>query len=296
MRRVRRFSVALGVAVALTLLSVRFQRTGPEQVVYSNLCGPDANDLCYRPVLKGGIPVAYLFDAPGISVENQLAFVEDDFHGGAFAIDVVLWLAAIIVGYSLAVRLSSRSSVVGASCLVSVAFAACAKVSETDASRSDSVPVATRDALPRSAPGVRFDAPAIRPGMHVGELVVESVNAERAVADSTYVGVAKFRGEISITGATLRHPEADQRDVSVCFEADSASAARLPRWSGDERRSWFCFENPVDAARALGPPGEGVPATIVVDRFTIHRGLSDQVNSARFVRLVRGGATTTTHR
>jgi hypothetical protein len=39
----------------------------------------------------------------------------------------------------------------------------------------------------------------------------------------------------------------------------------------------------------LGPPSEGVPATIVIDQFTIHRGHSDEVNSARFVRLVRRG-------
>jgi hypothetical protein len=75
----------------------------------------------------------------------------------------------------------------------------------------------------------------------------------------------------------------------VCFEADSASASRLPRWSGDERRSWFCFGNRHDATRALGPASDGVPATIVIERFTINRGLSDQVNSAWFVQLVRGG-------
>ena len=275
--------------MALTLFSVRVQRTGPEQVVYSNLCGPNTSDLCYRPVLKGGLPIAYLFDAPGISVENQLAFVEDHFHAGAFAIDVGIWLVAIVIAYSLAARVSSRSRVIAASCFFGLALTGCAKVDETDGSPSDSV-VAKRDASQRPTPGVRFDAATLRPGMRVGELVVDSVTAERAAADSTYVGVAKFRGEITLAGATLRHPEADLRDVASCFEADSVSAARLPRWSGDTRRPWFCFSNAADARRALGPPSEGVPATIVVDRFTIHRGLSDQVNSARFVRLVRGGA------
>jgi hypothetical protein len=103
------------------------------------------------------------------------------------------------------------------------------------------------------------------------------------------VGVARFRGQIELSGWTLRNPDPDLYDVAICFEADSASESRLPRWSGDERRPWFCFGNRADAARAVGPPSEGVPATIVVERFTIHRGLSDQVNSARFVRLVRGG-------
>jgi hypothetical protein len=84
----------LMLAVALTLASVRIQRRGPEQVVFSNLCGPTASDLCYRPALKGGFPVAYLFDTPGVSVENQLAFMEDKFRAVAFAVDVALYFAA----------------------------------------------------------------------------------------------------------------------------------------------------------------------------------------------------------
>ena len=106
-------------------------------------------------------------------------------------------------------------------------------------------------------------------------------------ADSTYVGIARFRGEIELSGRTFRHPDADLGGVAPCFEADSASAAKLPRWAGDERRPWFCFVNRADATRALGPPGNEREATIVIDGFTIHRGLSDQVNEARLVRVVR---------
>jgi hypothetical protein len=85
----------LALAIGLALLSVRIQRHGPEQVVYSNLCGPAASDLCYRPALKGGFPVAYLFDAAGVSVENQLAFFEDNFRPTAFTLDVALYLAVL---------------------------------------------------------------------------------------------------------------------------------------------------------------------------------------------------------
>ena len=99
-----RLSLALVLAIALALLSVRVQRAGPERVVYSNLCGPTASDLCYKPVLKGGFPVAYLFDAPGVSVEDQLAFGEDNFYPVAFAIDVALCLAAIVLGSRLISR------------------------------------------------------------------------------------------------------------------------------------------------------------------------------------------------
>jgi hypothetical protein len=147
------------------------------------------------------------------------------------------------------------------------------------------------DILPHGSPrpGVRFDPPAVRRGTSVGALVVDSIDARMAMADTTWVGTARFRGSITLSGWTLRHPDPDSYRVVTCFEADSTSASRLPRWSGDERRAWFCFVNRAEAAQALGPPSEGVRATIVVDQFTIYRGLSDEVNSARLVRLVRRG-------
>jgi hypothetical protein len=51
-------SLAVVVATALALLSVRIQRVGPQQVVYGNVCGPAASDLCFKPVLKGPPNVA----------------------------------------------------------------------------------------------------------------------------------------------------------------------------------------------------------------------------------------------
>jgi hypothetical protein len=127
----------------------------------------------------------------------------------------------------------------------------------------------------------------VKDGTNVGALVLDSITVRRALADSAYVGTARFSGAIELSGWTLRNPDPDLYRVLTCFEADSSSAARLPRWSGDERRAWFCFSNRAEAARAIGPPSEGVGVTIVVDQFTIHRGLSDEVNSARFIRLVR---------
>jgi hypothetical protein len=136
-------------------------------------------------------------------------------------------------------------------------------------------------------PGIRFDPAKVRRGSTVGELVIDSIIARQAVADTVYVGTARFRGAIELSGWTMRHPDPDAYRVVTCFEADTSSAARLPRWDGDERRAWFCFSNRAEAAQALGPPSAGVPATIVVDQFTIHRGFSDEVNSARFIRRVR---------
>jgi hypothetical protein len=162
---------------------------------------------------------------------------------------------------------------------------ACQEGERAQTRRDDTIrsaAVAARRAEHR--PGLRFDPAALQPGTPVGELLTDSIAADPSPIDSTYVGVATFRGQIQLSGWTIRHFDTDARDVASCFEADSASAARLPRWSGDERRPWFCFVNPVDAIRSLGPPSDGTSATIVIERFTIHRGHSDQVNTARFVR------------
>lgn len=158
--------------------------------------------------------------------------------------------------------------------LLVLALVACGETPRTDAPAAEPF-----------RPGIRFDPATLRSGTSVGTLVVDSVTARTTPVDSTYVGTARFRGEIELSGQTLRHPESDVQ--AICFEADSLSAARLPRWQGDERRPWFCFTNDAEARRALGPPSEGVGATVVIDRFTIHRGLTDEVNSARLVRAVR---------
>jgi hypothetical protein len=52
--------------------------------------------------LKGGFPVAYLFDNPGISVEHALA-LEDEFRVGAFLLDVAIYFALTLLA-TLAVR------------------------------------------------------------------------------------------------------------------------------------------------------------------------------------------------
>lgn len=87
--------VSLFLAVTLTLLSSYIERTGPQLAVYGNLCGPSGSDFCYKPVLKGGFPLAYLFDAPGISVERQLGFGEDRLVMSAFALDIAIYFLLI---------------------------------------------------------------------------------------------------------------------------------------------------------------------------------------------------------
>jgi hypothetical protein len=90
-------SVAVMLASALTLVSVLVEQTGPELVQQGNLCGPSKSEPCYRPVLKGGFPFPFLFDAPGVSREGQLAFTEDNLNVGALLLDISAYFAAIML-------------------------------------------------------------------------------------------------------------------------------------------------------------------------------------------------------
>ena len=135
--------------------------------------------------------------------------------------------------------------------------------------------------------GVVFDPSAVRVGDRIAGLTISRRDVKVAGDGTTQVGTIQFRGEVQLSGRTVRHPESDVR--SVCFEADSVSAARLPRWAGDRRRPWFCFANLHVAIARLAPPGADRAAEIVVDGLTINRGLSDEVNSARLIRVVRRG-------
>jgi hypothetical protein len=89
--------VAAVAAFILTCASCAYQRRGPELVVVGNVCGPSGNDLCYEPVLKGGFPLAYIYDAPGVSVQGKLDLGEDKLRPGAFALDVFAYFVALLV-------------------------------------------------------------------------------------------------------------------------------------------------------------------------------------------------------
>lgn len=96
-------SLAIIAALALALGAVHVERIGPELAAYGNLCGPHTNDPCLKPVLKGGFPFAYLYDRPGIAVERQLEFVEDQLFVGPLILDIVIYFA-LVLSAILAVR------------------------------------------------------------------------------------------------------------------------------------------------------------------------------------------------
>jgi hypothetical protein len=87
---------ALVSAITLTLVSVSLERKGPDLAPYGNLCGPRHDDLCYEPQLKGGFPIAYLFDSPGTSVERNLG-LEDRLVMGALILDIALYFIVVLL-------------------------------------------------------------------------------------------------------------------------------------------------------------------------------------------------------
>lgn len=99
--------LALISAITLTLLSVCVERIGPELAQYGNLCGPSNDDPCYKPILKGGFPVAYLFDAPGLSVERKLG-PEDKLSVGALILDIAIYVIIVLLALRVVSYRSSK--------------------------------------------------------------------------------------------------------------------------------------------------------------------------------------------
>ena len=108
---IRIFFVAL-VALTLTCGSFRYQRRGPELVVVGNLCGPKMDEFCYSPVLKGGFPLAYIYDTPGVSVEGKLSLGEDKFRVGRFVLDVLIYSGVGLAALGVARVFRSRRSTI----------------------------------------------------------------------------------------------------------------------------------------------------------------------------------------
>lgn len=137
------------------------------------------------------------------------------------------------------------------------------------------------------APGrAIFDPDDVEVGDTVAGMVLESKDVARSMPDGEWVGNVRFAGRTTVSGITRAHPD-DPDSPALCFALDRESAVRLPRFSGDERIGWFCFEDPAEARRLLGaaPPAK-VRASIVIDRFTYAWSHSDVVNEAHLARVV----------
>ena len=82
------------IPLFMAMLSVIYVRYVP--TVVGDLCGPNGDELCYRPLLQGGFPFAYLIDHGGISGVGQLGF-EDKFSVLAFGADFLFYVLIIFL-------------------------------------------------------------------------------------------------------------------------------------------------------------------------------------------------------
>lgn len=151
----------------------------------------------------------------------------------------------------------------------------------------DSTPAAPTDssAIRAASAALVFDPATVKLGDTLGGLRVSRTDVTKAADDMGYVGNVRFEGEVTVSGERMNHP--DFPDVKeICMTIDSASATRLPRFPGDGRRRWLCFENRDAAARQLGEAGTRGPLTVVIDHYQTVRHFSDAYDTATLVKVI----------
>jgi hypothetical protein len=129
-----------------------------------------------------------------------------------------------------------------------------------------------------------FDPAQVEPGDRVLGLEVTRVNVSRMEPQDQWVGTVNFEGEVTVSGIYSAYTPADLNESFPCFNVDENSAEQLPRFPEDQRRTWFCFDNPEGVLQALGEPSNQ-SVSIVIDRFEYAYIPSDVTNRATFVRV-----------
>jgi hypothetical protein len=104
------FALATVLALALTLLSSLVEREGPELASYGNLCGLSSDQDCLEPVLNAGLPLAYLFDQPGVSVERKLFILQDNIRPLPFIMDFLVYLSVVSLASFIARRSRNKTT------------------------------------------------------------------------------------------------------------------------------------------------------------------------------------------
>lgn len=136
-------------------------------------------------------------------------------------------------------------------------------------------------------PGTGFDATKIGVGERVAGLEVAAKNVQPAPKSLLGVsGSMSFKGEVELAGGYRAHYEYPEVK-EACFWADPGEWKKLPRQHNDTRIPWFCFTNKEQAIAQLGPLGQNVRATIVIDEYTTNLQQADVWDQARLVRVVK---------
>ena len=93
-----RTALLIVAALVLAFASARVARHGPDYALYCGFGVVNGVEInCPKPRLNGGWPAPYLFDRPGISVEDRLHWGEDEFRPGPFLADVGFYALGLLV-------------------------------------------------------------------------------------------------------------------------------------------------------------------------------------------------------
>ena len=166
-----------------------------------------------------------------------------------------------------------------------LALAACGPSDEpgppADADSARDSAAATVDSVDVQPGGYVFDPSNVRVGDTIAGLRVKAADVQRA-ADGDWVGTVRFEGEVQVAGALRPHPS--EEVDALCFFVEETHRARLPRFTEDQRRPWFCFSNQAEAREMVRAIPEGGTVELIIDQFTYHFAHTDVVNGARLVR------------
>ncbi|MEQ9670607.1 hypothetical protein [Coleofasciculus sp. G2-EDA-02] len=155
------------------------------------------------------------------------------------------------------------------------------------AAKTNPSPTSTKDlSFDLKAVDNRFDPRKLEPGNKFMGLEVVSVQAD-SLPNYGVIGRVKFRGQIAVTGTYEPNHQLPGNTEIPCFVVDEAAAIQLPRFQGDDRQVWFCFNNPEAAKQQLG--GEDTQpkkAIIVIDDYETVYYPSDVFDTATLVGVI----------
>lgn len=83
----------------MTCFTIFYTHVGSEIIKFGAECNIEQWMLCYHPRLTAGFPFAFYFDFPGVSVENQIGFLEDEFRLYPFLIDLWIYYLLLFTSY-----------------------------------------------------------------------------------------------------------------------------------------------------------------------------------------------------
>jgi hypothetical protein len=95
----------------------------------------------------------------------------------------------------------------------------------------------------------------------------------------------RFSGETTVEGEYYELSYDGVRTGEVCFDVGEGDSRRIPRLTGDNRRTWFCFGNPDVARKELGISDTKVrgPATVIIADYVLRYSSKEVADNARLV-------------